>query len=346
MNALLAQFIPEARDLLEQAGAGMLALERDSLSQTVVNDVFRAVHTLKGSSGLFDVAPLTRLVHAAEDLLGEIRTGELALNSDIVDRLLDSLDVVGRWIDALEAREQLPVDAEATMTERVIVLRSWLPRAPAASVAKAAASSDVPPPWLGDLPEADRMAAFAAVSGRPLLAWSFDPEEDCFFRGDDPIAMLHHSPGLLALRVAPREPFPAFDALDPLACLLRFEVLSDASREALEEHMRYVAECIDVRRIEPRDLAIPSGARATAPVFRDFARLARKHLEAGDHEALGRSIATLLSMISPASIQASALRWCDAHLTRRGIEDSADIERLIALVETGAAPAPAAAADV
>ena len=119
---------------MEQAGAGMLALERDANSQTVINDVFRAVHTLKGSSGLFDVSPLTRLVHAAEDLLGEVRTGDLALNSDIVDRLLDSLDVVGRWIDALEAREQLPGDAEATMTERVDraaeLARSVRPRLP------------------------------------------------------------------------------------------------------------------------------------------------------------------------------------------------------------------------
>jgi two-component system chemotaxis sensor kinase CheA len=342
MNSLLAQFIPEARDLLEQAGAGMLALERDANSQTVINDVFRAVHTLKGSSGLFDVAPLTRLVHAAEDLLGEVRTGDLALNSDIVDRLLDSLDVVGRWVDALEAREQLPVDAEATMTERVNVLRSWLAHAPAASVAKGAASSDVPPLWLVDLPEPDRMAAFAAVAGRSLLAWSFDPEEDCFFRGDDPVAMLHHSPGMLALKVATREPFPAFETLDPLACLLRFEVLSDAPREALEEHMRYVAERIDVRRIEPRDLAIPTGARANAPVFRDFARLARKHLETGEREALSRSIATLLGMIAPASIQASALRWCDVHLASRGFDARSDIERLIDVVESGTALHPSA----
>ena len=339
MNALLAQFIPEARDLLEQAGAGMLALEQDASSQTVINDVFRAVHTLKGSSGLFDVSPLTRLVHAAEDLLGEVRTGELALNSDIVDRLLDSLDVVGRWIDALEAREQLPADAEATMTERVIVLRSWLAQAPATSLAKTAAGSDAPPAWLVDMPEVDRMAAFTAVAGRRLLAWSFDPEEDCFFRGDDPIAMLHHSPGMLALRAAPREPFPAFDALDPLACLLRFEVLSDAPREALEEHMRYVADRIDVREIAPRDLAIPTGALATAPVFRDFARLARQHLEARNRGALDRSIDTLLSMVAPTSIQASALRWCNAHLASYGLEQGEDIERLIGAVETGIAPA-------
>jgi two-component system chemotaxis sensor kinase CheA len=130
MNALLAQFIPEARDLLEQAGTGMLALEQDATSQTVINDVFRAVHTLKGSSGLFDVAPLTHLVHAAEDLLAEVRTGEIALTSDIVDRLLDSLDLVGHWIDALEARELLPTDAEADMTERVAVLRGWLAHRP------------------------------------------------------------------------------------------------------------------------------------------------------------------------------------------------------------------------
>jgi two-component system chemotaxis sensor kinase CheA len=339
MNALLAQFIPEARDLLEQAGAGMLALEQDANSQTVINDVFRAVHTLKGSSGLFDVAPLTRLVHAAEDLLGEVRTGELALNSDIVDRLLDSLDVVGRWIDALEAREQLPVDAEATMTQRVTVLRSWLAQAPATSVAKTAAVSEAPPAWLADLPEGDRIAAFTAVAGRRLLAWSFDPEEDCFFRGDDPIAMLHHSPGMLAFRAGPREPFPAFDAFDPLACLLRFEVLSDAPREALEEHMRYVADRIDVREIAPRDLAIPTGALARAPVFRDFARLARQHLQSGNREALDRSIDTLVSMVAPTSIQASALRWCNAHLASHGLDRAEDIERLIGVVETGIAPA-------
>ncbi|MGA2042532.1 MAG: chemotaxis protein CheA [Roseiarcus sp.] len=339
MNALLAQFIPEARELLEQAGAGMLALERDAGSPRVINDVFRAVHTLKGSSGLFDVAPLTRLVHAAEDLLGEVRTGELALNSEIVDRLLDSLDVTGRWIDALEAREQLPGDAEATMTERVAVLRGWLAHRPAASVATTGRPvSGAPPAWLADMSESDRIAAYAAASGGPLLAWSFDPEEDCFFRGDDPVAMLGHAPGLLALRVTSRAPLPGLDALDPLTCLLRFEAVSDAPREAIEEHMRYVADRIVIDQIEPRDLAIPTGTPAKRPLFGDFARLARKHLAAEDGDALARAAATLLSMVAPASVQASALRWCAAHLARHGIDRRQDLEALVDAVETGLRP--------
>ena len=69
MNALLAQFIPEARELIERAGGGILAFEHQPGDPALLNEVFRAVHTLKGSSGLFDVRPLTRLVHAAEDLL-------------------------------------------------------------------------------------------------------------------------------------------------------------------------------------------------------------------------------------------------------------------------------------
>ncbi|MCW6511556.1 chemotaxis protein CheA [Lichenifustis flavocetrariae] len=342
MNPLLAQFIPEARDLLEQAGNGMLALERDAGSQSVINDVFRAVHTLKGSSGLFDVGPLTRLVHAAEDLLGEVRTGEIPLNSDIVDRLLDSLDLVGRWIDALETREALPSDAEATMTERVKVLRSWLAEPSTAGLDRATAPmtsvvTEVPD-WLDRFPEADRMTAFKALSRPRLLAWSFEPDEDCFFRGDDPVAMLRHAPGILTLRAGPRAPFPTFDSMDPLSCLLRFEVLSDTTRAELDEHMRYVIERVDIREIASADLASPVGKAAGGPVFGDFGRLARQHLAGGDRTALERAVSTLLTMIAPASFQASALRWVQAHLSCHGLDRRGDLERLIAAVETGVLP--------
>ena len=120
-NALLAQFIPEARELLERAGSGMLALEK-TRSPEALDEIFRAVHTLKGTSGLFDIAPLTHLVHAAEDLLVEMRAGQLALAPAIADGLLESLDLVGHWIDVLETRAVLPADAETAMSDRVCLL--------------------------------------------------------------------------------------------------------------------------------------------------------------------------------------------------------------------------------
>ena len=74
MTTLLERFIPEAREHLEGAAAGLLKLERDASDAGLVNEVFRAVHTLKGASGLFDIPGLTRLVHAGEDLLGAVRS--------------------------------------------------------------------------------------------------------------------------------------------------------------------------------------------------------------------------------------------------------------------------------
>ncbi len=133
--------------------------------------------------------------------------------------------------------------------------------------------------------------------------------------------------------------------MDPLACWLCFEALSDASREALEDHMRYVAERIEIREIAAADLVIPLGARAQAPVFQDFAGVARRHVEAGDRTALDRSILTVLSMIAPSSLQASALRWCQAWLALDGLTHRGEIERLICAVETGAfAPVETASA--
>ena len=65
MNALLAQFVAEGRELLQEAGEDLLALERTPGDLVAINRLFRSVHTLKGSSGLFEVQPLTRILHAA-----------------------------------------------------------------------------------------------------------------------------------------------------------------------------------------------------------------------------------------------------------------------------------------
>ena len=130
---------------------------------------------------------------------------------------------------------------------------------------------------------------------------------------------MRHSPALLAVRARPNRAIGTLDSLDPLQCWLRFQAISGASRRAIEEHMRYVADRIEVVEIEAADLILPIGAHARGPVFRDFAELARRQLAAGDLAQLSRSIATLLNMAAPTSLQASALRWCVACLEAYGL---------------------------
>ncbi|MBX9750576.1 MAG: Hpt domain-containing protein, partial [Roseococcus sp.] len=112
-HPLLAQFIPEARELLEQAGQSLLAIERQPGDAAAMAALFRAVHTLKGTSGLFEIPPVTQSLHAAEDLLGAAQAGRLALTPELADVLLDTLDQLSRWVEALAREGALGLDAAA-----------------------------------------------------------------------------------------------------------------------------------------------------------------------------------------------------------------------------------------
>jgi two-component system chemotaxis sensor kinase CheA len=108
MSALLDQFVEEAGDLLEAAGIALLALERNPADQRAVNDLFRSVHTLKGTSALFDFPALTKLVHAGEDVLDAVREGTVAVSGELVDLQLEVLDLLRSWIDAVRETGRPP----------------------------------------------------------------------------------------------------------------------------------------------------------------------------------------------------------------------------------------------
>jgi two-component system chemotaxis sensor kinase CheA len=127
MNPLLAQFIAESRDQLELTGAGLLAIENHPHDTDKLNEIFRAAHTIKGSSGLFEMRPVTLLVHAAEDLLDALTLDKpLNFERGMVDLLLDAFDQVSQWLDLLEQTETLPVELEATARELGAKLRAFL----------------------------------------------------------------------------------------------------------------------------------------------------------------------------------------------------------------------------
>lgn len=184
MTPLLAQFLPEARDLLEQVGGGLLAIEKAPGDAEAVNTVFRAIHTLKGASGLFEVAPMTTTVHAAEDLLNAARDGRLTITPEQVDRLLEAMDQVATWLDDLEAHEALPADAPEVAAGFIAVLRAPLGEAAAVAAAAQALATHAARPMLdllSDLPgegeEASSTIA-AAEPARPVEAAPDDHRDD------------------------------------------------------------------------------------------------------------------------------------------------------------------------
>ena len=90
-ESLLQEFIAESREHLDLAEKKLLALEGTADAETV-NELFRAIHTVKGAAGFFKLAKLGALAHVAESLLSKVRDGTIVVDKPLVDILLESVD--------------------------------------------------------------------------------------------------------------------------------------------------------------------------------------------------------------------------------------------------------------
>ena len=98
------EFFSEAQEIVDGLSRDLLALDdvsrRGGTDAELVNDVFRAVHTLKGLSGLFGAAMMSGLSHELENLLDDLRLGRIELTPQVLDLLFQSVELYGRILAA------------------------------------------------------------------------------------------------------------------------------------------------------------------------------------------------------------------------------------------------------
>lgn len=97
---LLRDFFAEADQQVEQLESNVLVIENDPTNHEAIDEIFRAAHTLKGGSATVEMNELSQFTHKVEDVLDEIRSDRLAVNEDVVDLLLSSIDVIKAMLDA------------------------------------------------------------------------------------------------------------------------------------------------------------------------------------------------------------------------------------------------------
>ena len=139
LDDALETFIAEARDLLQAMEDALLALEPGTPDADGINAIFRAAHTIKGSSGLFGLDHIVAFTHRLENVLDHVRNGTLTTDADLVQLLLGCRDHLSRLVEGV-ARGQTEADADtqargAELTER---LARYLGEQPAAAPAVAA----------------------------------------------------------------------------------------------------------------------------------------------------------------------------------------------------------------
>ncbi len=270
MDELLEQFLIEGRELVADAHAALARL-KDRDDRAAIDGLFRAIHTLKGSVALFDMAPAETLLHAAEDQLAAARKGDAPISAHMREALVGTIDQVDRWIDAMERDGGLPADA-ASLSDQ---LRALL-----------AGATDGGPVGAGE-------AWLDALRGRPSLAphlssarsaFRYAPDPDCFFRGEDPLALVAGVPGLLAIALLPEDSTALAD-MDPFRCTMAIEGVSDASPGDVRAAFRLVQDQVRLAPLDPAAMPLEIGGEAegqTAVLRVEGARLDRLARQAGE----------------------------------------------------------------
>ena len=316
---LLDQFVIEARECLEAIGERLLEVERDPTNGALLNDLFRSVHTLKGNCGLFEFKALETVVHAGEDLLDRVRNHTLAYSDELADALLEAMDYSAQLIDQIERQGRIDPSAAERSGPIAASLRALLdggsampapaaaptqPAVAAAPSAPARTSASPRPAWL------DRLPAELLYANPHGIAVRYQPEPDCFFKGEDPWRLASTLPGLLQVHVDPQQPWPQAEALndwDCYRCNLDLVLLSHAPLDEVQAHFRCVPEQIAVFEMASLDAdtvpsaATPSAAeqtlqrRALAMWLDQIALLSRPGIAAGTVLAAERALRGLLA---------------------------------------------------
>jgi two-component system, chemotaxis family, sensor kinase CheA len=99
--SLTQDFLVESEEFLQRMDQDMVALEAAPHDAELLNRIFRAIHTIKGTSGFLGFEPIVRLSHRAEDVLNALRKGEAQLTRPLIDSLLAARDYLGKMLQDL-----------------------------------------------------------------------------------------------------------------------------------------------------------------------------------------------------------------------------------------------------
>ncbi|MBI5472715.1 MAG: chemotaxis protein CheA [Ignavibacteriae bacterium] len=117
MAEILDSFLVETNEIMERLGQDLLKLEKTPEDNDLHNTIFRAVHTVKGTSSFLGFDQMTTLAHRAEDVLNKIRRHDLPVTRSLMDVLFAAYDLLKNLLQRIEARNDDPVDLTSTLQQ-------------------------------------------------------------------------------------------------------------------------------------------------------------------------------------------------------------------------------------
>ncbi|HWS06582.1 MAG TPA: hybrid sensor histidine kinase/response regulator [Xanthobacteraceae bacterium] len=116
MDDLLREFLTETNESLNLVDAELVRFEQEPNNGAILGNIFRLVHTIKGTCGFLALPRLETLTHAAETLMGKFRDG-MPVTAEAVTLILSTIDRIKSILDAIEKSEQEPLGGDGDLID-------------------------------------------------------------------------------------------------------------------------------------------------------------------------------------------------------------------------------------
>jgi|TARA_Y100000310_G_scaffold335429_1_gene417483 two-component system chemotaxis sensor kinase CheA len=244
LDAATQTFLQESHELLADMEDALLALEEVPADEETINTLFRAIHTIKGSSGLFGFDDVVAFTHVVETALDQVRAGERDIDSDLIAVLLSCKDHTSVLVDHALEEDAGPLDEEVAKQGASLLAQLGAPAQPETG-------ADVVAETVPTDQRADEDAPMESDDWH--ISLRFGP--NALRNGMDPISFLRYlkTLGEVVNILTLTHTIPPADEMDPESCYLGFEISfrSDADKERIENVFEFAQDDCEIHILPP-----------------------------------------------------------------------------------------------
>jgi len=242
----LQTFFAESRSLLQEMEEGLLRLETTPDDAEAINAVFRAAHTIKGSSGLFGLDDIVAFTHKAENVLDQVRNNELALTEGLVGLFLACRDHIERLLDI--TAEGVEMDADTRRQGEAL----------ASQLSKSMGGAATLPAETNAAEPVQSLGGGGVAGDTWHISLRFG--QDVLKNGMDPMSFIRYlgTLGEIVHLTTLDDALPDAAQMDPECCYLGFEIRlrSEADKARIEGVFEFVRDDCQLN-------ILPPGSRVT-----------------------------------------------------------------------------------
>jgi two-component system chemotaxis sensor kinase CheA len=248
IDSAKSAFLQECHELLSDMETALLELERDASNQDLINAIFRAAHTIKGTGGIFGFDEVVAFTHVVENVLDKVRGNELNVDGELIALLLESRDYIGVLVELAIANASPGADVAGHGVKLLEALQRHLGKKPAGPESETEEKS------LVEKENVTRREGPSVLNDNWHISLRFS--EDVLVQGMDPLSFIRYLSrlGQLIHVTTVTDQLPEFAKLEPEKCYLGFEIdlAADTSKEEIENTFEFVRDDCELRILPPQ----------------------------------------------------------------------------------------------